>query len=51
MKTISEFVQETIDFMGRGFYEQAFVPTSQTIAEAANGGVDVGKNRIHTTSG
>lgn len=35
MKTVSQLVQETIDFMGRGFYEQAFVPTSQAIAETA----------------
>jgi len=35
MKTVSELVQETIDFMDRGFYEKGFVSTSQAIAETA----------------
>lgn len=34
-KTVSELVRETIDFIDRGFYEQAFVEALQAIIETA----------------
>lgn len=35
MKTVGQFVEEAVDFMGRGLYREAFLPTSAAIGATA----------------